>query len=455
MPHRLCFTDLLQPTANRGSTFFTQDETKKASFVLPRVVALHLRPEVNYDVPSDVLPSSGETCGGNNTAAAEVKTQATDVSAKYAQQKIVASSSISSCTDDVDSRTQATAATVDTPMQQQTYLFGGFELIANVESVQVHVTKVNDAINAKATKDREEKYLTTCKGIPARDLPPLDLPSDCNSKNFIEEGVKWFKFVFVSPGGPQPVFRVRFGFEYLHDATSVTAQNGGTLMGRLVVRVLKVKCRLADMTSQPSAQQLAPPSSIQPPMPKDDMNQGNLATMITMMSMNGSNGLSMSKMATPSPMLPQQQQQPPLNQQQLQTQGQHLYQYQQQYQQQQKRNHAEVMSSIAGLGMFLRSSEEKTMNSLQTMLSQIEDRIMGRIDALTQRMDAIEKQLSSSSPSSSDTVHEANEQDTPRNNDETSRYDKKIGSAIQQEEDQLVPEDGLTSCTVNEDLCST
>ena len=95
------------------------------------------------------------------------------------------------------------------------------------------------------------------------------------------------------------------------------------------------------------------------------------------------------------------------------------------------------------------------MNSLQTMLSQIEDRIMGRIDALTQRMDAIEKQLSSSSPSSSDTVHEANEQDTPRNNDETSRYDIKIGSAVQQEEDQLVPEDGLTSCTVNEDLCST
>ena len=78
---------------------------------------------------------------------------------------------------------------------------------------------------------------------------------------------------------------------------------------------------------------------------------------------------------------------------------------------------------------------------------------MGRIDALTQRMDAIEKQLSSSS--SSDTVHEANEQDTPRNNDETSRYDKEIGSAVQQEEDQLVPEDGLTSCTVNEDLCST
>ena len=59
----------------------------------------------------------------------------------------------------------------------------------------------------------------------------------------------------------------------------------------------------------------------------------------------------------------------------------------------QERNHAEIMSSVAGLGIFLRSSEERMTDKLETMLAGMEMRITNRLDSLAARLDAIEQSL--------------------------------------------------------------
>jgi hypothetical protein len=66
-----------------------------------------------------------------------------------------------------------------------------------------------------------------------------------------------------------------------------------------------------------------------------------------------------------------------------------------QTQQQQEKYQSEIISSITGLGMFLKSSEEKTRKSFEVMLTQMEDRIMEKLDTLSSRLSAIENQISS------------------------------------------------------------
>ena len=45
------------------------------------------------------------------------------------------------------------------------------------------------------------------------------------------------------------------------------------------------------------------------------------------------------------------------------------------------------MSTLAGLGMFLRSSEERVTMKIETMLSSMETRINERLDNLVARID--------------------------------------------------------------------
>lgn len=56
----------------------------------------------------------------------------------------------------------------------------------------------------------------------------------------------------------------------------------------------------------------------------------------------------------------------------------------------------EIMSSIAGLGMFVKSSEERTLNKLESMLNSLEARIMKRLDNLDERLGAIEHTITKS-----------------------------------------------------------
>ena len=277
------------------------------------------------------------------------------------------------------------------------FLFGGVELISNVNSLQVYVTRDKG----------DEEYLTSCKGIPARDLPPLTNDQTIEIKDLNVNG--WFKFVLASPGGAKPVYRVRLEFH-------PPASKKQIIISSVIVRMLKTKCRLIDTESQTShtsqhangidaltieqtagmgnmynhnmssvsammqsirtmshaaISQQESQSMTDKPADDNHNNMNNLSSMMAMMSNTHINSTS----------------RPPINslQQSL---------------QKSEKNHAEMMSSIAGLGMFLKSSEEKTMKSLEEMLSQMESRISAKLHDLSQRLDAIEQHLSCTNISS-------------------------------------------------------
>ena len=48
------------------------------------------------------------------------------------------------------------------------------------------------------------------------------------------------------------------------------------------------------------------------------------------------------------------------------------------------------MSTMAGLGIFLRSSEERMSTKIETMLSRMETRINERLDNVIARIDELE-----------------------------------------------------------------
>ena len=126
-------------------------------------------------------------------------------------------------------------------------------------------------------------------------------------------------------------------------------------------------------------------------IPNNDIQNG-LASMMAMMG-GGSNGLGSMPMAMQmSPQL--------LTQQNMQSSNQQQYIQQQQQQQQhlhnnhqQEKNQAEILSSIAGLGMYFKSTEERTSKKVETMISDMEMRIMKRLDILTERLDVIEQSI--------------------------------------------------------------
>ena len=339
----LCFTDCSH--SNGGTSFFVGEENKKASFELSSTVVL--RVTITDEAPvATACISSG--CASENKNLNNI------------------------------------------------FLFGGFELITNVNTLQVFVTRDKG----------DEEYLTSCKGIPARDLPPLVNDQTSEIKDLNVNG--WFKFVLASPGGAKPVYRVRLEF----NPPSSKEQN---IISSVIVRTLKTKCRLMDTESQTSnhsphanniyalrTEQTAgmgimhdSVSSVMAMMQKtrtmpnaaisqqkaqsmttdeptaDNRNMNNLSALMAMMSNTHINTAS----------------KPPINPLQ-----QALHKS--------EKNHAEMMSSIAGLGMFLKTSEEKTMKSLETMLSQMESRISTKLHDLSQRLDDIEQHISCTEMSS-------------------------------------------------------
>jgi len=338
-------------------------------------------------------------------------------------ESVIATASITSC---VSKETPQS-----TPQEQEIFLFGGFELIANVKTVEVYASK--------APSPTEESYLTTCRGLPMRDIPPLSTSplhidgttldkgeitttedNDRNSKK-VEDTDTFYKFIFVSPGGPKPVERIRLKFV----RRNTTFADVDSI---IIVRTLKVKGRLSDSMPPSKASQQSRPS---PPMMmgtaninpgvlnnENNSNMSNLASMMAMMGGNSMNmkgtlksgnkdnmnglssmmammgGNSMMGMPMPTTMEHQQlkmqsSQQDYVHNQQQHQQQQHLHQL--------EKNHAEMVSSIAGLGIFLKSSEERTMNRIETMLANMETRIRTRLDGLADRLDLIERRLNESS----------------------------------------------------------
>ncbi|KAL7499689.1 hypothetical protein ACHAWT_007476 [Skeletonema menzelii] len=208
------------------------------------------------------------------------------------------------------------------------YLFGGFELIASIKSTEVYVTP------SESTK-QEENYITTCKGVPHRD-------------NELENLGPWYKFIFVMPGGPKPVNNVRLKFV----GPSRPSDDFGSCT--ITIRALKLKGRLpGDNTSQSQGR------ANQITTPYTSNNTGDGDSMAAMMAqMRNHHGHT---------------------------------QLQQSNQEEKDKSQAEIISSIAGLGLFLKSSEERTIKAMEKMVSGMESRIMERLNDLSARLAAIEQ----------------------------------------------------------------
>ena len=484
MPHFLCFTDLSLTTTTPGhpikssvvatdavadsappssssaapacgaTFFFVRDGDKKSSFALERPVALvnessdhHERRRGDDGIARQTLappPSSPATADGDDDCADEEeleqhgggnhdhnesqllfeKGSRDDYDAGGGGKKFAsataAASITSCCVSSVENGDSGSASS----SREEKFLFGGFELIANVGTVEVHAVRSKG--DAASIPSAAEAYLTTCKGVPMRDLPGLSTIPLCvdgttsgskeelckeikygldeRSAN-IERDILFYKFIFVMPGGPKPMERVRLKFARMNDVSP-------PVHGLIIVRTLKVKGRLSDSVPKkiPGGQSFTSRQSTPPPigpaanffpggMPSSvegrDGMSGGLASMMAMFG-GGDDGamIGASSMESSHNMNPRQHQ---IRQMQLQSRNprnsQHRRDDDDHRQHRQEKNHAEIMSSVAGLGIFLRSSEERMSDKLETMLAGMEMRITNRLDSLAARLDAIEQSL--------------------------------------------------------------
>ena len=247
--------------------------------------------------------------------------------------------------DSVGCLTSCKATTSDaTRVSAEQFLFGGFEMTTNAKSVELFVCD---------DQSDKETYLTTSRGVPQRDLPPISVgettevgPAESEGQSVedregssertqtpSERGLLFYKFVLVCPGGPRPLIKLKLKFSKQSEEA------------KIIVRTLKIKGKLA----------AAKPSSKKPPA-----NMIGMPSMMAMMQQHS--GL------VPSPMAPMEQ-----------------------GKREQDMRQAEILSSIVGLSMTMRSSEERSMRRLEEM----ESRIMSRLDEMADRIGAIEQYYAS------------------------------------------------------------
>ena len=385
MPHSLCFTDLQlfqndasdaavvgDDTVNDRTALFVLEGEKKTSFQLQAPYALY--PHVQQ-------------------ADKDGKTDSTSSS--------IAMASITSRTYNTDDDTDGSTT------QTQEFLFGGFELLVNTKIVEVYVIRSEGNTNNTVSKSEEETYLTTCKGVPQRDLPPLNA-TPCyidgteidGTESPEEEDITFYKFVFVSPGGPKPHLRVKLKF----------VRSDGTSMLPILIRKLKVKGRLSDSIASTSTntslnkQQSMPFGGANSAnIPSNEMN--SIASMMAMMGGNNASSSMPMQMQMNSMSTMQQMHTYNTQQHNMYTQQQQQL-HQQQNNHQQEKNQAELISSIAGLGMYLKSYEERSEKKLEALLSGMEERIMNRLDTLTQRLDVIEQSIQREQSNREEVVNE-------------------------------------------------
>eukprot|EP00984_Skeletonema_dohrnii_P038643 scaffold42127_cov150-Skeletonema_dohrnii-CCMP3373.AAC.2 len=327
MTHKLHLIDVNKAGADATETTFAQEANKKSSFILEQC-----------PVSLCIQKQSDDGSASNEQAQKTLSS---------------ASASISCSTSDSE--------------ETEIYLFGGFELIASIKSIEVYVTPSESA-------KQEENYITTCKGIPQRDKKNEDLGP-------------WYKFIFVLPGGPKPVNNVRLKFV----GSNKPSDDSSTCT--ITIRTLKLKGRLpGDMPKSNTPQSQGRLNQMPAPHASNDSGSGDaMAAMMAQMRL--------SSMGQGMPMMMPfaQPQSIPM---QFQQQQHHSHLQQQQNNQEEKdKSQAEIISSIVGLGLFLKSSEERTINAMEKMISGMESRIMERLDGLSARMDTIEQKYNDNTTS--------------------------------------------------------
>ena len=163
-----------------------RDGDKKSSFALERPVALVYESgrERRNDGNAQTLaprPADGDGCADEEREHGNHESQLFEKGSRDAGEKFTstAAASITSC---------VSAENGDSASREK-FLFGGFELITNVGTVEVHAVRSTDASTSAA-----EAYLTTCKGVPMRDLPSLSTIPLCVDGTSTEEICKQIKY---------------------------------------------------------------------------------------------------------------------------------------------------------------------------------------------------------------------------------------------------------------------
>lgn len=320
MTHKLQLIDDAHDGGTTTAISFAQEENKKSSFILEQC-------PVSLCAPKKAL---------NDSANSEKHTQKPG--------GLSASASISCSISDSD--------------ETATYLFGGYEIVASTKSIEVYVAPSDNTKTTTRAK-KSENYITTCKGIPIRDE---DDEKDGH--------VSWYKFIFVLPGGPKPVFHVRLKFVRTGTTSSDPSSD-------VTIRTFKLKGRLQDTPqSQVRTNQMQMSATHANNVDSGDSMASMMAQM-RLTAMAQGMPMMMPFSQTLSMQLPQQQQHPTSSQNNR---------------DEADKNQAEIISSIAGLGMFLKSSEERTISAIEKMISGMESRIMERLDVLSERIYTLEQQ---------------------------------------------------------------
>jgi hypothetical protein len=126
---------------------------------------------------------------------------------------------------------------------QDTFLFGGLELVSNARNVEIYLTDQDD----------KEAYLTTCRGIVAGDAHTV------------------FKCLLVCPGGPRPVLRLHLKLLSLKPASCTEARLYLIkLKGRLPPPKQQQEATATDSSSE-TLQQTPSQRSNAPPLTQADM----------------------------------------------------------------------------------------------------------------------------------------------------------------------------------------
>ena len=308
---------------------------------------------------------------------------------------------------------------LDDKQQLETFLFGGFEVVANVRIVEVYVVRSennctsnnktsgngNHVLSAGEERDTDtESYLTKChQGTPVseNDLTPLEgmpsytdgsMPLLSSSKdNTASCDDKYYKFSYTLPGGPKPMKKVILKFVSIAGESADHDNHESSSM--VIVRALNVKGRLKGRRSDSRTIQ-EPTDSVAytPPHHQQSTSRQNGVSEIRSSDPPLSSGVlqngvkgnaavhNIAHIAA-------------LQQQIRKLQEDQLEQARQLPSELHMRKQSEIISKIPGINLFIRPFEELTTSKAEKMFEDMEKRIMGRLDGIVDRLEGIEEKL--------------------------------------------------------------
>jgi hypothetical protein len=377
---------------------FVRDESKKSSFALQKGIALVSKvcqsnngqdneQKSNKEVPSDV---SCDTLGGYE------KDSCQNNEHYLSSVSVVAAALITSCSVSSDKFGSGNddEKYLQNHMLPETFLFGGFEIICNVNTVEVFIVRSqngsssaqNGIKDATSNGDALECRITTCSGLPEndselRELSILDsvpsyvdgtTPRQLASRRCAENTPSYYKFNYVLPGGPKPVEKVRLQFMMKNNES--LPHNSCTSEFPVILRHLNIngrlRGRLSDSISATSTNNSAHRQQQQQLTPQHTDSRNHAHQTIPNLHNDEEQASLRSHLRNEME-----------NIQHLDPRHLHI------------RDQSDIISRIPGVGLFIRPYEELTTSTMKKMMGDLERKILDRMDGIMERLDGLERRL--------------------------------------------------------------